>query len=312
MAAQINIYGGSEAVEINRNASKPEIANGKILVKIQAAGVNPADWKMRSGYFKDAVPLTFPATLGGDFSGVVIETGGSKNDFKIGDEVFGQASALAGDSGTFAEFAAVNTDTVAIKPKILNHIEAAALPLAGGSAYQAIIDHINLKNGQRVLIHGGAGGIGSFAIQIAKHIGSIVATTAGEADVDYARKLGADIVIDYKNEKFEDVVKDYDAVFDTVGGDTYKRSFAALKKGGVIVSMLEKADENLMKKYGVKAISQFTDVTVARLQGLARLASEGALKINVDKIFPLERAADALAFLETSHTRGKVVVEIKR
>lgn len=310
-AAQIKKYGGKEVVEINNKTPKPEVSAGKILVEVHAASVNPADWKMREGFFAQMIPLKFPATLGGDFSGVVAEVGEGVSDFKKGDQVYGQAHALSGNSGTLAEFALTGAKTVSQKPEKLSHIEAAAIPLAGVSAWQALVDHMNLESGQKILIHGGAGGIGSFAIQIAKNIGAYIATTASAKDTDYVKKLGADKVIDYQKEKFEDLISGYDAVFDTVGGETYRKSFQVLRKGGIIVSMLEAPSEELMKQYGVKAISQFTQVTSERLAALAKLVDEGVLKVHVDKIFPLDQAGEALEYLKNGKPTGKVVVGVK-
>src|SRR3972149_2414019 len=173
-AAQINKYGGSEVVEINKTAPKPAASRGKLLVEVYAAGVNPIDWKIREGY----IPLKFPATLGGDFSGVVADVGEGVSGFKKGDEVYGYASILGGGSGSFAEFVSADAKVMALKPKNITHVEAGALPLTGVSAWQALVDHISLSRGKKILIHGGAGGIGTIAIQLARHLGAYVATTA--------------------------------------------------------------------------------------------------------------------------------------
>lgn len=310
-AAQIRKYGSSEVVEINKNASVPVISQGQILVEVYAAGVNPVDWKIREGYMKEMTPLKFPATLGGDFSGVVIETGAGVSEFKKGDEVFGQAGTLRGGSGSFAEFVSTDTKIVSRKPRKVDHMKAAALPLVGVSAWQALVEHIGLSNGKKILIHGGAGGIGTMAVQLAKYLGAYVATTVNSRDMEYARELGADEAIDYKNQSFEKMLHDYDAIFDTVGGETYARSFAVLKKGGIIVSMLEQPRSDLMKKYGVNAIAQFTQVNSERLSRVAELADKNILKAQVEKTFPLEKAREALDFLQTGHPRGKVVLKIK-
>ncbi len=257
------------------------------------------------------VPLQFPATLGGDFSGVVSDVGADRAGFKPGDAVYGTAIVVGGGSGSFAEFASAKADSIAHKPKSVSHLEAAALPLTGVSALQALTEHMRLTNGQRVLIHGGAGGIGSMAIQLAKHLGAYVATTVKAGDADYGKSLGADEVIDYEHQRFEEVGSNYDAVFDTVGGDTYARSFGVLKSGGVIVSMLEQPNEELMKRYGVKAVSQFTQIITERLSKLAEFVDQGVIKVHVDKTFLLERAGEALAYLQSGNVQGKVVVKIK-
>ncbi len=310
-AAQIKKYGSSEVVEINNNAPKPAVSEGHLLIEVYAAGINPVDWKIREGYMAQMLPLKFPATLGGDFSGVVVEVGGGVSGFKKGDEVYGQASALRGGSGSFAEFVLADIKVTARKPKNIGHVEAAALPLTGVSAWQALVDHIGLSRGKKILIHGGAGGIGTMAIQLAKYLGAYVATTAGEKDLQYVRELGADEAIDYKNQSFQDMLNNFDAVFDTVGGDTYEKSFKVLRKGGIIVSMLEQPNQELMKRYGVNAIGQFTQVNSERLSRVAELAEKGVIKMHVDKIFPLDKAREALDFLQTGHPRGKVVLKIK-
>ncbi|MDP3685324.1 MAG: NADP-dependent oxidoreductase [bacterium] len=230
-AAQINAYGGNEVVELNANAPTRTVSPGTLLVEVRAAGVNPVDWKIREGYLQQMAPLQFPATLGGDFSGVVTELGNGVSGFAKGDEVYGQASVLGGGSGSFAEFLSAGSTTVGQKPKNVSHTEAAALPLAGVSALQALTEHLKLALGQRILIHGGAGGIGSFAIQLAKHLGATVAATASADDADYVKDLGADQVIDYKTQQFEDVIRDYDAVFDTVGGETYSAILQGVVEG---------------------------------------------------------------------------------
>lgn len=309
--AQINKYGGKEVVEINNTISKPKAEEGKIVIEIHAAGVNPIDWKIRQGYLAQMMPLQFPATMGGDFSGVVTEVGGGVSGLRVGDEVYGQAGVLLGGSGTFAEYALVSAQNVAKKPKNVSHKEAAGLPLAGVSAFQALLETINLKKGQKILIHGGAGGIGSFAIQLAKYLGAYVYTTVSIEDVAYVKELGVDEVIDYKSQKFEDIAKDCDAVFDTVGGETYTRSFNVLKKGGVIVSMAEQPNTELMGKYGVQAIYQFTQPTREKLEKLAALVERGAVKVHIDKTFRLDETAEALSYLETGHSKGKVVLQIK-
>ncbi len=308
-AAQLKRYGGSDAVELSETA-QPLLSAGQLLVKVHAAGVNPIDWKIREGYLQQMMPLHLPATLGGDFSGVVVEAGKDAAGFRKGDEVYGQASVLGGGSGSFAEFASAAATTVAQKPKRLSHIEAAALPLAGVSAWQAITDHLQLAKGQRILIHGGAGGIGTFAVQIAKWRGAYVAATVDARDAQYVQGLGADEVIDYRLQQFDEILHGYDAVLDLVGGETYARSFSVLKKGGTIVSLLEQPNAELMKRSGVNAIGQFTQVSTERLVRLADLADRQAINVHVDKVFSLSQAGEALAYLQAGHSRGKVVLRV--
>ena len=258
-------------------------------------------------------PLQFPSTLGGDFSGIVKQIGEAddlSSDFKQGDEVYGYISVLSGGSGAFAELALANKDSIAYKPKSLNHLEAAGLPLVGVCAWQALVENIELSKDQKILIHGGAGGIGSIAIQLAKHLGAHVATTVNTDDKQFVQQLGADQIIDYKKENFEDLIHDYDAVFDTVGGETYVRSFKVLKRGGIIVSMLEQPNTELMNQYGIKAIFLFSQVNRQRLTKLAQWVDQNNIKVNIDKTFPLDEAGKALDYQNGVHPRGKVVLTV--
>ena len=310
---QIKKYGGSDVVEVNKTASVPSISSGKILVNVKASGVNPSDWKIREGYFQQMAPLQFPSTLGGDFSGIVKQIGEDddiSSDFKQGDDVYGCASVLKDGSGAFAELALVNKDSIAYKPKSLNYVVAAGLPLVGICAWQALVENIGLSKDQKILIHGGAGGIGSIAIQLANHLGAYVTTTVSTNDKQFVQELGADHIIDYKKENFEDVIHDYDAVLDTVGGETYIRSFKVLKKGGIIVSTLEQPNSELMNQYGIRAIFQFAQVNRERLTKLAQWVDQNNVKVNVDKTFPLDEAAKALEYQKDVHPRGKVVLTV--
>jgi alcohol dehydrogenase len=321
-AAQIKTYGDSEVVEINQSASSPnDPSEGKVLFSVKAAGVNPSDWKFREGFFKQMVPLQFPATLGIDFSGVIEKVGaGVASDLKQGNEVYGQSGGFAGGSGAFAEMALAKADTVSHKPKTLTYEQAAGLPLVGVSAWQALVETIGLSNGQKILIHGGAGGIGSIAIQLAKHLGTHVATTVSTNDIQFVKEeLGADEVIDYKTQTFENVLPhDFDAVFDTVGGETYTRSFKVLKQGGgssggggIIVSMLEQPVQELMDQSGVKAVFLFSQVNRERLTKLAEWVDQNNIRVNVERTFPLDEARAALDYQRDVHPRGKVVLAMQ-
>jgi NADPH:quinone reductase-like Zn-dependent oxidoreductase len=221
-SVQIKKYGSSEVIEINQSAPEPIVSAGKVLVIVKAAGVNPIDWKIREGYMQQKFQLQFPSTLGMDLSGVIKQVGEGISAFKQGEEVYGQASVVTGGSGAFAEMALANADSIADKPRNLSHTEAAALPLVGISAWQALVENIGLSKDQKILIHGGAGGIGSIAIPLAKHLGAYVATRVSTNDKQFVRELGASQVIDYKTENFEEILNDYDAVFDTIGGDLQK------------------------------------------------------------------------------------------
>jgi alcohol dehydrogenase len=313
-AVQINRYGGSEVIEVNQNIPEPIVSAGKVLVSVKAASVNPADWKIREGGLQQMIQLQFPSTMGMDFSGVIKQVGEgvSNSEFNQGDGVYGQAGVVNGGSGAFAEMALAKTESIANKPKRLSHAEAAALPLVGVSAWRALTENIGLSNGQRILIHGGAGGIGSIAIQLAKHLGAYVATTVSTDDKQFVQELGADQVIDYKTQNFEDMLHDYNSVFDTVGGETYKRSFKVLKKGsGIIVSMLEQPNPQLMDQHGVKAIFQFTQADRERLTKVAKWVDENKdIRVNIDKTFSLDEAGEALDYQKDVHPRGKVVLTV--
>ncbi|HSW96686.1 MAG TPA: NADP-dependent oxidoreductase [Candidatus Saccharimonadales bacterium] len=309
-ALQINMYGGIDVLEVKNDAPKPSLKENQMLVENHAASINPIDWKVRAGYLKDMVPLQFPVTLGGDFAGVVREVGGEVTDMKVGDEIYGQAPVLTGSSGSMAEYVAVNAANSAKKPTTIDFIESASLPLTGVSALEALEDHIKLQSGQKILIHGGAGGIGSIAIQLAKSLGAYVAATAGTDDIEYVKQLGADEVIDYKTESFEEKIKDFDAVYDTVGGETTDKSFQVLKHGGVLVSMLGQPKPELAEQYGVTVIGQMSEITNDRLNRLTKYIDMGKIKVHVDKIFSLDQAKEAFTYQEEHHPRGKVVLKI--
>jgi alcohol dehydrogenase len=313
-SARIKGYGStSDVIEIDQNTPAPnDPSEGKVLVKVKAAGVNPTDWKISEGYMQQIMPIELPATLGWDFSGIVEKAGAGVSDIKQGDEAYGRASVVFGGSGTFAEMALANADNIAQKPKTLSHKEAAGLPTVGVTAWQALADTIGLSRGQKILIHGGAGGVGSIAIQLAKYVGAYVATTVSEKDKQFVKGLDADEIIDYKTQTFEDLLShDYGAVLDTVGGETYTRSFKVLKRGsGIIVSTLEQPNQDLMEKFGVKAIFEFSQVSRERLTKLAQWVDQNNVHVNVDKTFPLEDAAKALEYQKDGHPRGKVVLAI--
>ena len=308
-SAQITRY-GNNSIEINE-VTMPNLSAGKVLVNIKIAGINPIDWKIREGYMQQMIHLQFPSTLGMDFSGVIKQVGEDvSSDFKQGDEVYGQAGVPSGGSGAFSELALANATSIAHKPKRLSHTQAAALPLVGVSAWQALVEHIGLSKGQNILIHGGAGGIGSIAIQLAKNLGAHVATTVSSDDKQFVKDLGANEVIDYKTQTFEELVHDYDSVFDTVGGETYTRSFRVLRKGGIIVSMLEQQNLELMEQFGVKAVSQFTQVNRERLSKFAEWVDQNKVNIHIDKTFSLNEVGKALDYLRDIHPRGKIVLAI--
>lgn len=308
-AAQINEYGPPDAVKIV-DIEKPAVAENQVLIEVHASSLNPWDTFVREGRAQSFMRLDLPVTLGGDIAGVVVEIGQGVTGLRIGDEIYG-AAGITGGSGAFAEFAVTSADKVAPKPKTMNFIESAAVVLTGLSALQAINDNIKLQASQKILIHGGAGGIGSAAIQLAKHLGAYVATTASGEDLAFAKELGADEAIDYKTQSFDEIIQDYDAVFDTVAGETYERSFSVLKKGGIIVSMNAQPNQELMDRYSVTALLQSTHATTDSLNKLAVLIDQGVVKVHVDKTFPLDQIVEAFQTRESSSIRGKIAISVK-
>lgn len=309
-AIQIEKYGGVEVSKLNLDAPVPSVSNGKVLVKVVASSANPIDWKVREGIFKPSTEA-FPITLGGDFSGIVEEVGEGVEGYKKGDKVYGHGSILAGGSGSYAEFVLVPVGGIAMVPEGLDNFEAAGLPLVGVSAVIALVEHMSIKAGQRLLVHGAAGGIGSLAVQIAKSIGAFVVGTASESDIDFVKELGADEVIDYKKTDFVSVVNNMDAVFDTVGGETYVKSFLVTKPGGIIVSMLEQPNAELMEKYNVRAVAQFSQVTSERLNKLNEFVEIAKVRVVIDREFKLEDGGEALEYLKTGHHKGKVIIKVQ-
>ena len=309
-AARLTHYGGADAISITNDAPSPVPLAGQVLVEVRAAAVNPFDYKLRDGFYKNGMEVEFPFTPGSDVAGIVVELGEDVSGFEIGQTVLGMANG-AGGQGSLAEFTAVKIGQLVPKPANVDFVTAAALPLAGISAYQALVDHLALQPGQKILIHGGAGGIGSLAIQIAKGIGAYVATTASAADAEFVKGLGADETIDYQTQDFSTLISDYDAVFDTVGGETNAKSYGVLKPGGSLVSMLVPPNDELVNKYGIHYTQQSSKATPERLLAVAELASAGKLKVNIDKVFPLDQAAEALEHLKSGHPKGKVVVQVK-
>jgi alcohol dehydrogenase len=310
-AIQYSLYGDGEVIKVVENVPEPLPQKDQVLVDVHAASINPIDYKVRSGYFKGMTPLHFPVVPGGDFSGIVKKVGDGVLAFKPGDQVYGFAIVLAGGSGSFAEAAVSNANNTALKPKNADFLQAAALPLTGTSALQGLEDHLRLKNGQKILIHGGAGGIGSIAIQLAKLKGAYVATTVSEKNISFVKELGADLIIDRQHQLFETIVKDYDAVFDTVGGDISTTSILVLKKGGILVSMVGQPDKAIAEKHGVTVIGQMTATDAKHLNRLSELFESGKIRVFTDKVFSLEQAKDAFKHAEQGHPRGKVVLKIK-
>ena len=310
-AAQYSEYGDPSVIEI-KEIEKPALTPDMMLIEMHAASLNPFDYKVRRGYLKDAMPLHFPVTIGGDYSGAVMEVGSNVKEFKAGDELYGQASVFGGATGTIAEFALAKPGSSALRPKNTTFLESASLPLTGCSAVQALEDHIKLATGQRILIHGGSGGIGTIAIQIAKHIGAYVITTVGTDKIEAVKALGVDEVIDYRTQEFETLVKDVDAVFNATGQEeSSNKSFQVIKKGGIMVSMNRDFDEKLAEQFGVTVIGQNSEVNNSRLMRLAKYVEDGIVKPQVDQVFDFSQTASAYEYLETGHPTGKVVIKIK-
>lgn len=308
-AAQLVAYGGQGSVKVTNDAVKPTIMPDQVLIKVHAAALNPFDYKVREGFVRRMAELHFPATLGGDVAGVIEEVGEQIDGFTVGDAVYGQAGALSGN-GSFAEYSPIAAKSIAKKPESVDFDTAAALPLVSASAYQAIYEHIHLRPDQKILIHGGGGGIGSTAIQLAKHIGAYVATTVSSDDIEYVRSIGADRAIDYKNEDFTDSIKDYDAVFDTVGGEPNTKSYEVLKPGGIFVSMIGQKDEQLANEHHIEYISESSHVTTEKLEAIAKLVDTNVLRVRTAKTYPLDQVPEALEFLKTGHPHGKVVIQV--
>jgi len=306
-AIRMGQYGGPDVLKLVSDAPKPVAGNGQVLIQVLAASLNPIDWKIRQGYLKDDLSLTLPAILGGDFVGRVVQH--TDSGLKAGDQVYGYASPLAGGSGSFGEYCAVNASNVTHAPQNVTTQAAAALPLVGASALQSLEEHLKLQRGQKILIHGGGGGIGSLAIQFAKVIGAYVATTVRGDDLVYARALGADEIIDYTAQSFETMLKNYDAVLDTVGGSTTAQSFQVLKRGGALVSMLGQPDEVLAKRHGVVAIGQLTRVTTDILNRLKDLTNTKKLKVRIAKTFSMDQYRQAFDLAEHGRAKGKVVLD---
>ena len=302
-AAIIHDYGQTATIgDVNAPALSPD----SVLVTVKAASLNPIDNILIAGHLKDMIPLTFPHVIGYDVAGVVAEVGADVTGVKVGDAVFARPNQQ--DAGSLAEVARIKASELAIMPEALSFAEAASLPLAGLTAWQALVDKAGLKAGQKVLIHAGSGGVGTLAIQIAKHIGAHVATTVSPRNFDLVRDLGADVIIDYHDQRFEDHVQDYDVVFDMLGGETLKRSFAVVRKGGHVVSIKGQDEDNLAEKHGVTFDWFFMEPNGDQLTHLADLVRKGALKPVIDSTFDFASSADALAELAKGHAVGKIVV----
>lgn len=311
----------------------PEIGEYEVLAEIHAASINPVDFKIRDGKVKLLVKYKMPLILGNDFSGVIAKVGAKVTRFKAGDEIY--ARPRKSKIGTFADYIAIHEDDIALKPKNLSFEEAASIPLVGLTSYQALTDILQLQKGQKILIQAGAGGVGTFAIQLAKLMGATVATTASAAGADLVKTLGADEIINYKTEKFEEILKNYDAVFDTLGGEILEKSFEVIKSGGKIVSVSGLPNARFGKEYGsgffktllfsaashkLTALEKkhnaeytflFMKPSGEQLRIIANHIENGKIKPIIDRVFPFEDAQKAMEYAESGRAKGKIIVKIR-
>jgi NADPH:quinone reductase-like Zn-dependent oxidoreductase len=303
---RIHGFGGIEMLRYEDvELSLPDAT--EILIASRAASVNPVDFKIRSGKYPAVKEDKLPYILGRDACGIVEKCGAGAHKFKVGDEVFGIVGI---NGGGYAQKVILEQDAVAAKPTKLDHVHAAAVPLAGQTAWQGLFRYGEVKPGQRILIHGGSGGVGHFAIQFAKAKGAHVITTVSTANVEFVRELGADVVIDYKKQPFEQAVRELDMVFDLIDGETRERSWALLKNGGILVSTLTEPSQQKAREHGVRATRYTVQANGDELKEIAQLIDAGKVKPFVAETFPLDRAADALRSVETGHSKGKTVIAI--
>jgi NADPH:quinone reductase-like Zn-dependent oxidoreductase len=312
-AIAIENFGGREVIK-KMDLPRPKPRHDEVLVQIKAAGVNPVDWKIREGLLQGRLPHQFPIILGWDAAGVVQEVGTEIKNFKIGDEVFAYCRKDRIHDGAYAEYIVLTPNHLSLRPKNLSWEEAAAVPLAALTAYQVLFESLMLKKNERILIHAGAGGVGGFAIQLAREAGAVVLSTASTTHHDYVRSLGSAEVIDYGKQNFiEIILKKYpggiDAVFDTVGGETQIKSLQVLKKGGRLTTLLAIQDE-VQKQTCYKIGYVFVRPDSSHLKIIAKLFEEGKMKVQLAAVLPLEQAAKAHEMIETGHTAGKIVLQI--
>lgn len=325
-------YGKKRALELE-DMSSPDLRDDEALVQVHAAGVNLLDSKIRDGQFKLILPYRLPIILGHDVAGKVVAVGPRVRQFKPGDEVYARADDFR--IGTFAELVPVKEASLAIKPEGLTMEEAASIPLVALTAWQALVEKADLKKGQKVFIQAGSGGVGAFAIQLAKHLGATVATTTSASNAALVKSLGADVVIDYKTQDFEDHLRDYDVVLNSQDGKTLDKSLRVLKKGGKLISISGPPDPEFGKEIGapwyVKLVVQllssatrrkarsrgisysflFMRANGSQLRDIARLVDAGVIRPVMDRVFPFQSTNDALAYVEAGHAKGKVVVKVK-
>lgn len=313
-AIRVHQYGGPEQLKLEQIPC-PEPQAGEVLIRVHAAGVLPAEWKVRQGLFKNFVPASFPYIPGSAMAGVVEEVGPGVTTFQKGQAVFGRST-----NGAYAEYTTTAVDPpalgpmtfslLALKPETLSFDEAATISGGATIAWTALFEDGALQAGQRVLIHGAAGGVGSFAVQFARWKGAQVIGTTSKANMDFVRSLGAETVIDYTSTPFEQMVHDVDLVLDTIGGETLQRSMQVIKHGGTLVSLLEQPSPDLAQKYGIRAKKNAALPTNSLLRTIAQLIDEGRLKVTITQTFPLREASLAHELSQTGHGRGRIVLRI--
>jgi NADPH:quinone reductase-like Zn-dependent oxidoreductase len=305
-AIRFHEYGGLDVLKYEE-VPRPEPQAGEVLIQVRAASVNPFDLAVREGWVASLIPLQLPAIAGVDVAGIVRATGEGVTEFRLGQQVYGFLNRY---SGAYAEYAVAAVETIAPHPQTLDSVQAASVPLAATAAWQALFDVGGLKEGQTVLIHGGAGGVGTFAVQLAKRKGAQVLATASTQHLEYVFSLGADQVIDYTTTPFETVAHAVDVVLDLIGGETQQRSWGVLKAGGILVSLLAPPSEEEAATYGVRTGFLGAQPSTGLLQELASLLDSGQIKPHVDKVFPLEHAQQAQQLKRDGHIQGKIVLKI--
>jgi NADPH:quinone reductase-like Zn-dependent oxidoreductase len=304
LAIRIHEFGGPEVLKLE-SAPRPAPGAGEMLVRVHAAGVNPIDWRIRAG---PGLGTKLPYIPGFDVSGVVEEVGANVNKFKKSDEIFAMLDLRRG--GAYAEYTIVKPEEAALKPAKMSQTDAASIPLVSLTAWEALFDTAKLDKRQIVLIHGGSGGVGSMAVQLAKWKGATVFATASQENQEFLKSLGADVTIDYRNQKFEEIAKNVDVVLDTIGGDTQARSWQTLAKGGILVSIVGGASRSKPKDLDVRAADILVHPSSDELSQIARLLDDGVIHPVVTQVLPLADAPKAHQMSETRHTRGKIVLEI--
>ncbi len=304
-AIVVHQYGGPEVLRYE-DVPKPTPGEGDVLLKVEAAGVNPGEAKIRQGHFAEY--HTLPFILGYDLAGTIAELGPGVTQFAVGDAVYTNSDSTR--NGGYAEFAAIRASEIALRPKSLDAVPAASVPLAGLTAWQALFDVGGLTAGQTILIHGAGGAVGGFAVQFARNAGATVIATAGGADRDYVQGLGAQSVVDYKTERFEDAAKEVDIVLDTIGGETQQRSFTTMRKGGILIATPGPPDQEAAQAHGVRAKMVGVTPNAAQIAEIAALIDAGRVKTRIGLVLPLSEARQAHEQLERGGTHGKVVLTV--